>query len=141
MYTRFTRSSSSLYSSRVFFFFTSYAALHPGPIRELSVTVDESVTLNWNTPVNIQRAEEVSEYQIRFKPHGGERYNEITVKDSCTTASIDFMQLMPSKYYTFEVRARNDCGEGEWEETSAFCGMYVQICGDLRISININFME
>ena len=127
MYTRFTRSSSSLYSSRVFFFFTSYAALHPGPIRELSVTVDESVTLNWNTPVNIQRAEEVSEYQIRFKPHGGERYNEITVKDSCTTASIDFMQLMPSKYYTFEVRARNECGEGEWEKMSAFCGMLVRM--------------
>jgi len=117
------------------------AALHPDLVQTLSVTIDENVTLNWNPPVNIQRAEEVSEYQIRFKPHGGERYNEMTVKDCCTTASIDFMQLMPSKYYIFEVRARNDCGEGEWEETSAFSGMYVQICGDLRISININFME
>jgi len=105
--------------------FTSYAALHPCPVRELSVTVDESVTLSWNPPVNIQSAEEVSEYQIRFKPDGSERYNEMTVKDSCTTASINFMQLMPSKYYKFEVRARNDCGEGEWEQTSAFCGTYV----------------
>ena len=102
-------------------------ALHPDPVQALSVTVDENVTLSWNPPVNIQSAEEVSEYQIRFKPHGGEHYNEMTVRDSCT-ATIDFTQesgLVSSKNYKFEVRAQNDCGEGEWAKASAFCGMYL----------------
>ena len=104
-----------------------YIDLHPDPVRNLSVTVDESVTLSWNPPANVQCAEEVSEYRIRFKPHGGEHYNEMTVRDSCT-ATIVFTQesgLVSSKNYKFEVRAQNDCGEGEWVEESAFCGMYL----------------
>jgi len=93
----------------------------------LSVTVDENVTLSWNPPVNIKNAEEVSEYQIRYKQIGGMLYNEMTVRDSCT-ASIDFTQnsgLVSSKNYRFEVRAQNDCGKGEWVKASAFCGMYL----------------
>ena len=110
-------------------YFTSYAALHPDPVRNLSVTIDENVTLSWNPPANIQNAEEVSEYQIRFKPDGRERYNQMMVKDSCT-ASIDFTQdsdLVSSIIYNFEVRAQNECGEGEWEKMSAFCGMLVRM--------------
>jgi len=108
-------------------YFISYAALHPDPVRNLSVTIDENVTLSWNPPANIQNAEEVSEYQIRFKPDGREHYNQMMVKDSCT-ASIDFTQdsrLVSSIIYNFEVRARNECREGEWEKMSAFCGMLV----------------
>ena len=96
----------------------------------MSVTIDENVTLSWNPPVNIQSAEEVSEYQIRFKPDESRHdYYERTVRDSCT-AIIDFTQesgLVSSKNYRFEVRARNSCGEGEWVKVSAFCGMYLQI--------------
>ena len=83
------------------------------------------MTLSWNPPVNIKNAEEVSEYQIRYKQIGEMLYNEMTVRDSCT-ASIDFTQgLVSSKNYRFEVRARNDCGKGEWVKASAFCGMYL----------------
>ena len=80
------------------------------------------MTLSWNPPVNIKTAEELSEYQIRFKPDGNGRYHEMTVKDSCT-ASIE-SGLVSSKKYNFEIRPRNDCGEGEWVKASAFCGMY-----------------
>ena len=108
--------------------FHIYAALHPDSVKNLSITVDENVTLSWNPPVNIQSAEEVSEYQIHFKPDGSGHYNEMTVRDSCT-ASIDFTQLVSSKKYNFKVRARNDSGEGKWEEASVFCGMLVcQYC-------------
>ena len=110
-------------------YFTSCAALHPGSVRNLSVTVEENVTLSWNPPINIQNAEEVSEYQIRFKTVGSECYNEMTVRDSCT-ATIEFTQesgLVSLKNYEFEVRAQSDCGEGEWEKVSAFCGMYVRM--------------
>ena len=110
-------------------YFTSCAALHPGSVRNLSVTVEENVTLSWNPPINIQNAEEVSEYQIRFKTVGSECYNEMTVRDSCT-ATIEFTQesgLVSLKNYEFEVRAQSDCEEGEWEKVSAFCGMYVSM--------------
>ena len=102
------------------------AALHPDLVQTLSVTIDENVTLNWNPPVNIQSAEEVNEYQIRFKSNGSRHY-EMTVRDSCT-ATIDFTQesrLVSSKNYKFEVRAQNDCGAGEWVKASTFCGMYL----------------
>ena len=106
--------------------FTSHAALRPGRVKDLSVTIDETVTLSWKQPVNIQTSEEVSEYQVRFKPTVSWHYKEIKVKDSSCTAIIDVTQesgLVSSRPYTFEVRARNICGEGEWQETSAFCGM------------------
>ena len=86
------------------------------------------MTLSWNPPANIQCGEEVSEYQLRcFKPDGSVCYNQTTIKDSCT-ATIDFTQesgLVSSNIYKFEVRAQNHCGEGEWVEASAFCGMYL----------------
>jgi len=112
-------------------------ALHPDPVQALSVTVDENVTLSWNPPVNIQSTEEVSEYQIRFKPDGSEHYYEMTVRDSCT-ATIDFTEesgLVSSKNYRFEVRARNHCGEGEWVEVSAFCGMYLHYYCSFRVKV------
>ena len=113
----------------------SYAALHPEPVRNLSVTVEEDVTLSWNPPVNIQRAEEVSDYQIRFKPLGSGDYNHKSVKvtDSCATnIDVDFTRHVSSDHYTFEVRARNDCNEGKWEKTSAFCGTLVCMCCHIR---------
>ena len=87
--------------------------------------IDESVTLSWNPPANIQTAEEVNEYQIRFKPNGSGHYKEMTVKDSCTTSIVLTQNsgLVSSKYYIFEARAHNDFGEGEWERVPKFCGM------------------
>ena len=99
------------------------------------------MTLSWNPPVNIQTADELSEYQIRFKPDGNGRYHEMTVKDSCT-ASIDFTHesgLLPSKNYNFEVRARNDSGEGTWVKASAICGMlFLYIQAKLPVNLGLD---
>jgi len=107
-----------------------HAALDPDLVRHLSADVDENVpslTLSWTPPVNIQSANEVTEYQIRFNPFGSEHFNEMTVSGS--TNSVVFtrdLSLVPMVHYHFQVRAKSGNKEGEWRDVSAYYGTNAQ---------------
>jgi len=106
--------------------YSIHAALDPGPIQNLSADVDEnipSLTLSWKPPVNVQSADEITEYQIRFNPFGSELFNEMTVSGS--TNSVVFTRdlgLEPLVHYHFQVRAKSRNKEGEWRDVSAYYG-------------------
>jgi len=88
-----------------------------------------SLTLNWNKPSNVTIAEEVTAYDIRFRPAGSwwiQGYHKMTVDSPATSVVITRENgLNPLTTYDFEVRARNDHCEGEWNKVSKYIGTFI----------------
>ena len=82
------------------------------------------MTLSWNPPVNVQSADELTGYLIRFNLLGTENYDEMTVSGAMTSVVFtrESSQLVPLKHYHFQVKAQSACGEGEWSDVSAYYG-------------------
>ena len=109
------------------------AALVPGQVQNLRSTLDTnipSLTLNWDKPSNVKTAEEVTAYDIRFKPAGSwwrKDYHKMTVYSPATSIYLTRENgLNPRIRYEFEVRAQNDHSEGEWNKVSKYIGMFIQ---------------
>jgi len=111
----------------------STTALVPGQVQNLRSTLDTNIptlTLNWDKPSNVKTAEEVTAYDIRFRPAGSwwrKGYHTMTVDSSATTVPLTRENgLNPLTTYDFEVRARNaGLHEGEWNKVSKYIGMYI----------------
>ena len=103
------------------------AALHPDPVRNLSVTVNENiptVTLSWNPPANIQNTDELNEYHIDVVGNC-EGHNGTTFRVSTTYTSAVLTResgLDPLENYHFQVCAQSGREEGERKHVSAFYG-------------------
>ena len=101
-----------------------FAALHPAPVQNLSVTVDENIptiTLSWNSPVNIQSADELNEYHIHV--FRNEQKNGTPFRTSTTSFLLTReLGLDPLENYHFQVRAQCGREEGEWNQVSAYYG-------------------
>ena len=88
-----------------------FSALTPGPIQNLTATVDAhkpSVTLNWDPPANAGYPGCITKYQIQFWDKEKGCYNErpLTVDGSRTSIVITReIGLRPLTTTTFEVRA------------------------------------
>ena len=112
---------------------TIHTVLDPGPVRNLSADVDKSVpsvTLSWKPPVNVQSAEELTGYWIRFNPYGSENYTDMTVSGAATSVVLtrESSQLIALKLYHFQVNAQSGCGGGEWRDVSAYYGIILRTC-------------
>ena len=108
-------------------------ALVPGEIQSLKRSIDKkqaSVTLNWDPPLNFQRPNEVTNYQIRFKPiKGSVDYTERTVDVSTTSIILRRDSgLKASTMYSFEVRAGNAASAGVWRKVTACTSKFPFIC-------------
>ena len=106
------------------------AALVPGQVQNLRSNPDPdipTVTLYWDKPSNVKTAEEVTAYDIRFRPAGSwwrKDYQMMTVDYSATSVHLTRENgLNPQTRYEIEVRARNDHCEGEWSQVSKYIGM------------------
>ena len=95
-------------------------------------TLDANVptlTLNWDKPSNVLTAEEVTAYDIRFRPTENwceKGYHNMTVDSSVASVLLTRENgLNPQIRYDFEIRARNDHTEGEWSKISKYLGMYI----------------
>ena len=108
-------------------YYTTHSALDPAPVQNLSADVDKSVpsvTLSWKPPVNVQNADELTGYLIRFNLLGSENYDDMTVSGATTSVVFtrESSQLVPLKHYHFQVKAQSARGEGEWSDVSAYYG-------------------
>ena len=108
------------------------AALVPGQVQKLRSTLHTnipSLTLNWDKPSNVKTAEEVTTYDIRFRPAGSwwiQGYRKRTVNSPATSVHLTRENgLNPLTKYEFEVRARNDHCEGEWSKVSIYIGTFI----------------
>ena len=117
------------------------AALVPGQVQNLRSTLHTnipSLTLHWDKPSNVKTAEEVTAYDIRFKPAGSwwrKDYHKMTVYSPATSIYLTRENgLNPRIRYEFEVRARNNHCEGEWSKVSI--GMFIVYKKILKLTIN-----
>ena len=108
------------------------AALVPGQVQNLRSTLHTnipSLTLHWDKPSNVKTAEEVTAYDIRFRPAGSwwiQGYHKRTVDSPATSVLLTRENgLNPLTMYEFEVRARNDHCEGEWSKVSIYIGTFI----------------
>ena len=111
----------------------SLAALVPGQVQNLRSTLDPDIltlTLNWDKPSNVTTAEEVTAYDIRFRPTGSllrKGYRMVTVDYPATSILLTRENGLNSlTRYDFEVRAWNASCEGEWSQVSKYIGMFIQ---------------
>jgi len=121
------------------YIFSNYlfpAALVPGQVQNLRSTLDTnipSLTLNWDIPSNVETAEEVTAYDICFRPAGSwwrswwrKDHYKMTVDSPATSILITRENgLNPLTTYEFEVRARNDHGVGEWNKGFKYIGAFI----------------
>ena len=88
-----------------------------------------SLTLNWDKPSNVKTAEEVTAYDIRFRPAGRwwiQGYHKMIMDSSATSVVLTRENgLNPLTTYEFEVRTRNDHCEGEWSKVSKYIGIFI----------------
>jgi len=110
----------------------SLSAVVPGQVQNLKSTLDTnapSLTLHWDKPSNVKAAEEVTAYDIRFRPAGSSRskdYRNMTVDSPATSVLLTRENgLNPLTTYDFEVRAQNDYCEGEWSKVSKYIGIFI----------------
>ena len=102
--------------------------------------------LSWNPPANSQHDGDVNFYEIHFKP--SERADEVDnapinpsviesykIEDDSSITSVIVTRestiiltresgLIPLNKTTFQVRAENADGKGEWTTVSTYVGMY-----------------
>ena len=118
----------------LYWFPLSPAALVPGQVQNLRSALDPNVpslTLNWDKPNNVKTAEEVTAYDIRFRPAGSllrSGYHMVTVDSPAASALLTRENgLNPQTRYDFEVRAWNaDHCEGKWSKVSKYIGRFNQ---------------
>ena len=90
-----------------------------------------SMFLEWDRPANCETGQDVTAYDIRFRPSGGsveEGYCKVTVKSP--TRSILLTKesgVRPLMRYDFEVRARNASYDGNWSRESKYIGMCISL--------------
>jgi len=91
-------------------------------LRSIPHTSAATLTLSWDKPSNVKTAEEVTAYDICFRParsYWKRGYHKMTVDSSATSVVLTRENgLNPRTRYEFEVRARNDHCEGEWSNVS-----------------------
>ena len=105
-----------------------FPALTPGPVRNLTATVDAhepSVTLKWDPPANAGYPGDVTQYRVCFWSKERHCYSETFVRGSTTSTDITrSLGLRPLTTSTFEVRAcsGHDISR-ECKTVSRFVGM------------------
>ena len=101
-------------------------------VQNLRSTMDPStgsMFLEWDRPTNCETDQDMTAYDIRFRPSGGsveEGYCKVTLK--APTRSIFLTResgLRPLMKYDFEVRARNTSYDGNWSRESKYVGMCI----------------
>ena len=108
--------------------------LLPGEVQNLKSTSDRStgsLSLEWDRPINCETDQDVTAYDIRFRPSGSsveEGYCKVTVK--APTRSIVLTResgLKPLMRYDFEVRAQNASYDGNWSRESKYVGTCISL--------------
>ena len=101
------------------------AALLPEQVQNLRSIPDTNaatLTLNWDKPSNVKTAEDVTAYDIRFRPARSlwkKGYHKMTVDSSATSVVLTRENgLKPLTMYDYKIRARNDHCKGEWSNVS-----------------------
>ena len=88
--------------------------------------------LEWDKPMNCETVQDVTTYDVRFKPCTSlERkdYHMMTVKATARNIILTRESgLKPLKNYEFEVRARNAGYEGNWSGILEHIGMFLCVC-------------
>lgn len=141
--------------------------LVPGPVENLIPSIDPSqpsVMLSWNPPANSQYDGDVNSYEIRFKPERGDEVDNgasissvipyegyETEDDSSITRIISTKEtsiiltresgLIPLTKTTFQVRAENTNGKGEWKTVSTYVGMYSVHAFNIIFSFSVGFKD
>ena len=106
-------------------------ALHVSKFFPLSITVGKvedlvaslqpsvpelSVKLKWDVPSK-NKEDEITAYDIWFRPKDGDSYNEKHVGGACKTITLTSTSgIAPLITYEFKVRARIKDSEGKWEK-------------------------
>ena len=110
----------------------SPAALVPGQVHNLRSTqntIQPSVTLNWDRPVDTNIDDSMITYDIRFRPYGSVQEGDYFIETvKAPTTSVILTRESGLKLHTkydFEVRARNSDKEGKWSQVSDYIGMCV----------------
>ena len=109
--------------------------LLPAEVQNLRSTMDYSagfLILEWDKPMNCETVQDVTAYDVRFKPCTSlERkdYHMMTVKATARNIVLTRESgLRPLKNYEFEVRARNAGYEGNWSGILEHIGMFLCVC-------------
>ena len=90
-----------------------------------------SLFLEWERPMNCETDQDVTAYDIRFRPSGSsveEGYCKLMLK--APTRSILLTResgLRPLMKYDFEVRARNTSYDGNWSRETKYVGMCISL--------------
>ena len=114
--------------------FLSFLDLFPGEVQNLTSTLDPStgsLSLEWDRPTNCETDQDVTAYDIRFRPSGSsveEGYCKLTVK--APTRSIVLTResgVRPLMRYDFEVRAQNASYDGNWSRESKYVGTCISL--------------
>ena len=101
----------------------------PGPVQNLECSQDAHkslLTLQWEKPNNAKCYEDVTAYEIRFRPSNSwQIYQKTTVKAPMTSVLLTKKDGLNSlKTYDLEVRAKNADDEGEWNKVSEYTGTH-----------------
>ena len=114
--------------------FLSFLDLFPGEVQNLTSTLDPStgsLSLKWDRPTNCETDQDVTAYDIRFRPSGSsveEGSCKVTVKAPTTSILLTRESgLRPLMRYDFEVRARNTSYDGNWSRESKYIGMCISL--------------
>ena len=118
----------------VIVFLSHFLDLFPGEVQNLRAKMDTStpsLILEWNKPSNCVTDQDVTSYDIRFRPSGSpdeEGYCNVTVRAPATSIVLTRESgLTPLVEYQFEVRAKNPSYDGNWSSKSKYIGMCINI--------------
>ena len=107
----------------------SPTAMIPNPIQNLRLTMDRdkpSLTLNWDPPSNVDfhNPDELTRYDIFFKPEGQQECTWMTAPRLSTTVTLTRKSgLVLDPVCQFSVRAQNcDQQAGEWITVTQLIG-------------------
>lgn len=108
----------------------SPTAMIPDPIQNLRFALDRdkpSLTMSWERPsnVDVNRPDELTQYEIFFKPEGQQMFTSHTVPGSSTTLTLTRKSgLVLDPVSQFSVRALNrDRQAGEWITVTQLIGI------------------
>ena len=80
------------------------------------------LTLQWDAPIK-NSDDEITSYDIRFKPKDGDSYREESVDGPSRTITLTKASgIEPLTTYKFKVRARIGDTEGKWKAVSQYIG-------------------
>ena len=118
----------------VIVFLSHFLDLFPGEVQNLQAKMDTStpsLILEWDKPSNCETDQDVTSYDIRFRPSGSpdeESCCNMTVRAPATSIVLTRESgLTPLVDYEFEVRAKNPGYDGKWSSKSKYIGMCINI--------------